>query len=266
VRDLDDPENPYRKQYGPWDRWALANAKNPTMEEMAAQRSGTAPAGWTYFRPSVTEDGWLIPQLAELGTLLDQQTDLNAYRNRPHCVLTFSAAGIADATVLAELEQAKLKLWASRLPQIPEWLKAQLPKRAIVLPGGEAVTYGPLGSGVGPVEAGKWRFDADGNPEVYYRYDASGAEVARTTPGQPWQELFRPGYTQEILLGGSKQGLIPVLLNGYTILSEAASGAVVKVYDYTGAELPADTLTAQRSGGMVVEVEGEYLDKVARVQ
>jgi hypothetical protein len=266
VRDLDDPENPYREQYGAWDRWLLANAKNPTMEEMQAWRDGKAPEGYIYLRPSATEEGWLVPQLVELETLLRQQTELTAYKNRPHCVLTFSAAGVADPAMLKELEAAKLKLWASMLPDIPTWLAASLPKRAIVLPDGGAVTYGPLGSGAGPIEPAKWRYDAAGNPEVYYRYDSAGQEVARTTPGQPWQELFLPGYTQTVLLESSKQGLIPVMLNGYTFLSSMATGEPVTAYDYTGTTVAPEVAASPRPQGIVVEIEGEHLAKVAAVQ
>lgn len=262
MRDLDDPANPYREHYAEWDRWLLDNARNPSMEEMAALRNGTAPEGFHYLRPTVTKDGWLIPQVSELHALLLQQTDLEAYRNRPHCVMSFSSAGIADPAMLERLEQAKLALWAALLPQIPDWLGEALPKRVIVLPDGGAVTYGPLGSGMGPIEAAKWRYDADGNPEVYYRYDSAGNEVARSAPGQPWQELFAPGYTQNVLLEGSRLGYIPVMLNGYTILSSQADGSVVAVYDYTGAALPPETPTGQRDGGIIVELEGEYLGKI----
>ena len=66
MRDLDDPANPYREKYGAWDRWLFANAKNPSMEEMQAFMTGSAPEGYIYLRPSVTAEGWLIPQLEEM--------------------------------------------------------------------------------------------------------------------------------------------------------------------------------------------------------
>jgi hypothetical protein len=266
VRDLDDPANPYKDSYGPWDRWIMAHAAYPTFDEMKAYQNGTAPEGWIYLRPAVDHDGFLIPQLTELEGKLLEQSDYKAFRSRPDCVLTFSAAGTMDAAVLAELEQSKLALWAAKMPAIPEWLAAAPAKRAVVLPSGEVASYGPLGAGAGPIDAATWRFAADGTPEVYYRYSAAGEELGRTVPGQPWHELFTPGYTEQILLGTSAAGQIPVVLNGYTLALDPATMEVSRVYDYDGAELPATTPTGARSGGMVVELEGELLVKIASVQ
>ena len=266
MRDLDDPANPYREKYGAWDRWLLANAKNPTMEEMQAFMSGTAPAGYIYLRPTVSPEGWLVPQIEELRTQFAQQTDYTAYRARPHCVLTFSSSGVADLDTARGLEQARLKLWAELLPQAPAWLTSAMPKRVVLLPDGGAVTYGPLGSAAKVVDASTFRYDAAGNPEVYYRYSADGQEVAHTTPGQPWQELFLPGYTQDVLLAAAKQGMIPVVLNGYTILAAQATGDPVTVYDYTGAQLSPAEMKDMQAGRLLVEVEGEFLSKVVPLQ
>jgi hypothetical protein len=266
VRGLDDPANPYRGKYGEWDRWLLANAKYPSMEEMQAFSSGKAPEGFIYLRPTVTPEGWLVPQIEELRTLLLQQTDYSAFKARPSCILSFSSAGVADPQVARGLEEARLKVWAAALPKSPKWLTASLPKRVILLPGGGAVTYGPLGSGAGPLDAATWRYDKEGNPEVYYRYDAKGKEVSRTVPGQPWQELFMPGYTQNVLLAAAKNGMIPIVLNGYTILASQADGLAADVYDYTGAQVKPEQMKSFESGRLVVEVEGEHLAKVAALQ
>jgi hypothetical protein len=266
VRDLDDPANPYREKYGTWDRWLLANAKNPTMEEMQAFMAGSAPEGYIYLRPTVSEEGWLIPQLEELRTQFEQQTDYAAYRARPSCILTFSASGVADLATAQGLEQARLKLWAELLPHAAAWLTSAMPKRVVLLPDGGAVTYGPLGSAGKVTDAASFRYDAEGNPEVYYRYDASGKEVAHTTPGQPWQELFMPGYTQDVLLGAAKEGMIPIVLNGYTILAAQATSEPVKVFDYTGAVLAPGDMKNVDKGRLLVEVEGEFLSKVAPLQ
>jgi hypothetical protein len=236
------------------------------MEEMQAFMAGTAPEGYIYLRPTVSAEGWLIPQLEELRTQFAQQTDYTAYRNRPSCVLTFSSSGVAGPEIARGLEQARLSLWAELLPDAPAWLTSAMPKRVVLLPDGGAVTYGPLGGAAKVVDAATFRYDAEGNPEVYYRYDANGAEVARTTPGQPWQELFRPGYTQDVLLGAAQQGMIPVVLNGYTILASQASGEPVTVYDYTGAELPPAEMKDMTEGRLLVEVEGEFLSKVVPLQ
>jgi hypothetical protein len=266
VRGLDDPENPYREQYGAWDRWLLENARNPTLEEMSAFMNGTAPEGYIYLRPTVSKEGWLVPQLEELRTLLLQQSDYIAYKSRPHCVLTFSSAGAADPALAKSLEEARLKVWAEVLPQAPAWLTSALPKRVILLPDGGAVTYGPLGSGKLPVDPATWRYDAEGNPEVYYRYDANGREMACTVPGQPWQELFLPGYTQDVLLAAAREGMIPIVLNGYTILAAQATGEPAKVYDYDGALLAPDQMRGLGEGRLVVEIESEHLAKVAPLQ
>ena len=266
MRDLDDPANPYREKYGAWDRWLYSNARNPSMEEMQAFMSGTAPEGYIYLRPTVTEEGWLIPQLEELRTQFQQQTDYLAYRTRPSCVLSFSSSGVADLETARGLEQARLKLWAELLPHAPAWLASAMPKRVVLLPDGGAVTYGPLGSASKVSDAASFRYDAEGNPEVYYRYDAEGKEVSRTVPGQPWQELFLPGYTQDVLLAAAKNGMIPIVLNGYTILASQATADPVTVYDYTGAQLqPAEMKNADK-GRLLVEVEGEFLSKVVPLQ
>jgi hypothetical protein len=118
VRDLDDPANPYREKYGAWDRWLLANAKYPSMEEMNAFMAGSAPEGYIYLRPTVSPEGWLIPQIEELRGLLLLQSDYSAYRNRASCTLSFSASGVADPEVARGLEQARLKVWAE-VPACP---------------------------------------------------------------------------------------------------------------------------------------------------
>jgi hypothetical protein len=266
VRGLDDPENPYREQYGAWDRWLIDHATYPSFDEMKAWQNGTAPEGWVYLRPTVTPEGFLVPQLAELRSLLAQQSDFAAYKGRPSCVPSFSAAGQMDPAMAAGLESAKLALWAASLPEIPDWLAASPPKRAVVLPDGEAATYGPLGSGAGPVDAALWRFGVDGAPEVYYRYSATGEELGHTVPGQPWPELFMPGYTEQILFGASRENAIPVTLNGYTLWIEPLTQEVRAVHDYTGEQLPADTDTGARRGGMVVELEGEMVVRIHGAQ
>jgi len=266
VRDLDDPANPYRDKYGAWDRWLVEHAASPSFDDMQAYMAGKAPEGYIYVRPTVTPEGWLVPQLDELRSLLQQQTDYAAYQARPSCILSFSASGVADPQLARAMEHARLSIWAAALPKAPAWIVSAMPKRVILLPDGGAVTYGPLGSGAGPVDAATWRYDKAGNPEVYYRYDAGGHELGHSAPGQPWQELFMPGYTQDILLGAARQGLIPVVLNGYTILADQAGGEPQQVYDYTGAELAPAAMQDVDGGRLVVEVEGEHLAKVAPLQ
>ncbi|MDQ3024542.1 MAG: hypothetical protein M3R04_09200, partial [bacterium] len=204
--------------------------------------------------------------IEELHMLLTQQSDYIAYKNRPSCTLAFSSSGVGAPGMAAALEQARIQVWADVLPRAPAWLTTSLPKRVVLLPDGGAVTYGPLGSGVGPVDIATWRYDKQGDPEVYYRYDPLGKEVSRTSPGQPWQELFRPGYTQDVLLAAAREGMIPIVLNGYTILASQATGEPVTVYDYTGATMQPGEMQSMADGRLVVEVEAEHLAKVAALQ
>src|SRR5512133_2596081 len=90
-------------------------------------------------------------------------------------------------------------------PPIPEWLAKNPPESAMLLPNGDVVTSGLLGSGAATSKPGC----CDGGSGVFARYDKMGSLV-RAVNGQHWWWLYYEGAESD-----KPNGLMVSSLDGY---------------------------------------------------
>jgi hypothetical protein len=228
VRDPLDPLNPYRGQYADYDAWIYAHAWQQ------AQSGGMAGDGDDYYSLRVDADGWPEPMR------ITQKRDLcdDGSSPKPHCYNEIQAWGVMDQPMQDGMMQDAEAVRALNLPRIPQWLAQQPPDQAMLLPGGEVVTQGPLGN-----SDSEWP-QADPAGGRFYRFSATGQELGRTAAGAEWwtlyfkdfaalQKRYQDSYWNDSL--------------GCIMRIEAGSGEVRQVYDYHGARLPGDHPPAGRA-------------------
>jgi hypothetical protein len=257
VRDVLDPQSPYKDSYAPWDIWLGQHGLRPGDKLVDAYYRGEAPSGFARFSVMTDEQGFIVPAVELLRQQIAQQTSLKDYLSAPHCVHLFEAAGVPDPGLLEGMEQAKGELWASLLPPVPAALAQKPPQLTILLPGGEAVCFGKV-----PAAAGQEPL----TQATYYRLGADGRLLGFVAPGLPWQELYCQDYAARILLAASAKDCVSVSLNGYTIWLQEESREPTAIFDYDGTPLPLDTDTARREGGLIMQLYSDMLVEVHKAQ
>jgi hypothetical protein len=254
VRDLDTEGNPYASQYSSWDRWIFEQAK-----EQAKSRRRMSEPGQKWYSAEVTKDGFVKPQLAAIREGLDRLRG-TLPESTEHCVHMISMTGVMEAALESELSAAIGREWAARYPRIPDWLAQQPGLRSMVLPSGEVVTLGQLGSGD---PAGGKR---PSGPQAYFRYSAAGELLGQSLPGEMWQALFVPDWTSTILLEQLKAQRLPRIERGCTVFFDRASNAVGAVYSFDGQALPADADLSQREPVLITELTAKQVKDIYGAQ
>ena len=215
MRDPLDPQNPYRGEYAPYDAWIYAHAWQQA-------RSGSfSSASDQLYSIRVDSDGW--PQPMHVTAKHDLCDD--GHITKPHCYNVISAYGIMDQGMSAQQQQDELAVRAGNLPQIPAWLADQTPLQVMVLPDGEVVTLGKLGSAPDASRAGS-----------YYRYSKDGVELGHTAPGAEWWTLYFAGF-DALRQAHEKDSYWEEDL-GCVQRFNSTSGQVRELYDYHGTRLP----------------------------
>lgn len=265
MRGLNEPGNPYRKQYAQWDRWALAHAKDMRMVDWGAWNAGELPDARRMIFVKVDQAGYPIPLLDQRAELMQQAHD-PSLKHKNDCSVSFMAYGDMPLELLRELQTAELAIKTKYLGQIPAWLAKQPPLWAIVLPSGDVVTRGELGSGQGLDAYFTWR-NAMNLPEGNYcRYDRTGRLVAKLLPGDSdWYKLFWP-EAEQVLSKYAQARTMTIFQNGCVIVQEYAGKGVLAVYDYDGAALPAVTDAKARDGNVWGGIIGSEIPALFAVQ
>ena len=207
IKPLDDPANPYRGEYGAWDRWAYDNylwlcseygfdrmtddEYGQFMEDAANHISDVG--GDQYFMV-VRGDGYLMPfveasegepgQFPVMGWGHEVQADgaLISYWIRSAFVV--ETTGELPDSLKDERDRAVAVVQAPALPAIPEWLVDNPPYMFQFMPDGEIVTMGELGT---------WGDDSVLYGPVWCRYSSEGELLGQTTgPQAYWWELYFP--------------------------------------------------------------------------
>jgi len=195
VKPLDDPANPYKDQYGDWDRWMIEHWYTRTDENPFPLEDKSINyyvlEGW------VDADGWLLPEV-ELERLRCERL-----KHQPGNLLNavfpyqFSAAGPMDEELVRAAHTAFAKVHAPYLPTIPQWL-AEAPARwNIALPDGRFVLMA--------FGRGDWEplgFDERSKPLAstfgWWMYDKDGNLIVATLPETYWFEATFPGFREAI--------------------------------------------------------------------
>jgi hypothetical protein len=161
------------------------------------------------------------------------------------CVVSFMVYGDIPPELDARMLAAEMQLKAQYAPPIPRWLAQQPPLWALVLPSGEVVAAGELGSGRDFDMNYTRKLKEDLPPYSCYRYSADGELLAQTKPGEQWYTLFWP-QSAEVLGKFNPDDTIYWVENGYVVVRDYRNWTIAALFDYNGAPLPVDTeLTAR---------------------
>jgi hypothetical protein len=248
VRGLDDPANPYRSQYGEWDYWCVANAKPMTGQDWADWSDGKVPATRRMISYGVDKDGFPVPLMEQRRQQIERLHD-TTQKPESTCVVSFGVYGDIPPEVDTRMLAAEMALKAPYVPPLPRWLAKQPPLWALVLPNGEIVTAGKLGSGRMFDMSYTRTLKENLPPYKCYRYSAEGKLLGQTETGQQWYTLFWP-KAAEVLSQYSPDETIYWIENGYVIVRNFKDWSNAAVFDYDGTPLPADTNTALRDANV----------------
>jgi len=167
--------------------------------------------------------------------------------------------GAMDFDMQHRMQLAEDAVLGEYMPEIPQWLARGAPEWAMILPDGEVVTRGPVGSveQLAPPSAADL-FDC------YYRYTPEGTFVARTEPEHRWQQLFWDA--QSVIDKYNRDKVYFSDRNGYLIISNAETYKPLAVYDLDGSRLRASHPLDDRDGTRFHKMNSEELVQAFQAQ
>jgi hypothetical protein len=275
LKPLDSPDNPYRGQYGPWDKWIMdqfgkSNPKqdqkmNEQMmrrnEEMQkARKENRKPDPkllemdyyqydpsdpWKNYMMMADSNGYVLPylqaQIRQQGQPIFERDWREPYTSThdPNAdMLQFAGGGIMPAELQLQLDDALKRTHPLQpIPPVPDWLAAAPPYSVIFVPNGDVLTYGELGS---------WQEGWDKLPKEqrkaaggWYRYSSSGELLGQVTgQGSGILQLYNP-LAPSLEMSGKAQGFQVESPAGYLIWRQPVEkgGAAVAAWDYDGTPL-----------------------------
>ncbi len=230
VLPMDAEANPYAGQYEAWDVWVFENAVNPESTERDQATDEVSQPGHEILRINVTPEGFAVPIRVYFNELYSPDS-----QEITNCPYYLTAEGTVPPTLRNELVKMAAQLRAASLPEIPAWLVGDLPLWALILPSGEVVTMGELGSGTGllPGLPSK-EFEAEG--EAFFSFDADGGLLGQTGVGEAWWKLFFVDFDEK-LKGFNSNTITYQELNGFIIFQDPANISVFELYDFRGNEV-----------------------------
>lgn len=217
----------------------MAHANDIAAVDWSKWQDEAPPATHRFITVKVDASGYPLP-------LLDSAAqEVEAAHAQPapdtaSCTLSFIADGEMPAELVQQLQAAELSLKARYIPPVPHWLAQAPPQWATVLPDGEVLTQGELGSGKGLDTFCTWDAPFNLPPQPYCRYSAQGQLLGRLEQGdEDWYKLFWPEAQQA--LSRYQQQTLCDFDYGCISVYPYASNEVLAVFNYDGAPLPVDT-------------------------
>jgi YD repeat-containing protein len=239
VRGLEDTANPYRGQYGEWDYWAYANGRQLTNKDWENLAAGTTGEKQCYLTVGVDKDGYPVPLLQQQREQCERFRDMTK-KTDSACVVSFSAFGAIPPELNSRLLAARAEIKGEFVPRIPAWLGKNPPLWALVLPSGDVVTTGELGSGKGLDQEELQMNGVQIATAVTYRYNAQGELQGQTAPGGKWYTLY--WQDAEKVLGQYNPNETATWPEaGYVVVRKLSDWSVLATYNYDGKVQPADT-------------------------
>jgi len=213
IRPLDDPSNPYKDQYGPWDTWEYENYLQLCQDYGIGNM--TRQERWDFFfshtddpRLDITQwhalvvsgDGFVIPcVVANSSTDTDSEGSVFSFGGATQYggdwlgyyvsnAFSFNSCGRMDESLLSQRDEAIDVGRAPNVPLIPQWLAENPPMSLMFIPEDRFITFGPLGS---------WDDQETLSEHAWFCFNWAGELIAKTAPDQQWWfEMFFPGFRQ----------------------------------------------------------------------
>lgn len=275
VRSINSPGNPYANEYGAIDGWIWehegwenpkqSNAISLTGDSLQLGVEPSATPGWQQLRTRVDKDGYAMPLALALQLEHEALYGTPEQRQSANARLADSmymhSGGVLDPELQEQLSTSLWPALASYYPQIPDWLGQQPVQSALIMPDGQVVTYGELGSwedetatAALPIlpSVGQGYGMAAGRARTVNRrlcrYSASG-ELLGSLPlsrGQspdslPWQALFEPGLMQ-VADSARSLGQAVYSQGQYMAVQDRNDVGTTQFYDLTGAPVDPEQL------------------------
>ncbi len=244
VRAMDDPDNPYKDEYKPWDYWfydhllteiPIEKLWSELSEDEKAERIAKRKAGmgWLRQRHHLDKDGFIIPDSRSIKEF-KEGICINTYQERSINLNWVMAEGEIDPNMHQAMWDAGYVESSRFYPDIPKWLADNPPYEAILLPNGDVVTRGLLG------DYDKHGDEIDccgGQGQIIARYDNSG-NLVRTLREEVWFYLY---YDTD--LNPVPEGMPSISLDGYTTFRDESTGRLLSVWDWDGTQLKTEEPT-----------------------
>ncbi len=233
AKPLDDPANPYLKLYTATDVWVFAHLGQPGWNA----EGGAIPADFQTLEAFVDATGWLVPQ-----SVARQNLEDSIKFRTEDASQAYPVAATASGYMPAELYQAwQQELWnvsAAYYNAVPEWLVQDPPVMALLLPNGDVITLGDLGSAktISLEQLNSKDHEQDAPP--FYRYSAGGKLLGQSDAF--WWDLYLEPGSPAATAQHIKQRN-----DGYFYELDE-QGGIKAIYDYDGAVLPSTAEPAPR--------------------
>ena len=247
FKPLDDKNNPYRGEYEEWDRWLVRNCQSVHRGYRSPQAGSSAQQGQMVFTTMIDAAGYVIPALESRRRFEEAQKNRTEKSFDRDCQY-ITGSGPAEQDLRYRYLSRLDEVCAPYYRRIPGWLGSNPPSAAILLPNGEVVTQGPLGSGkiggsssathasnpLPPNAAGAAGPGAGtGDDQDWFRYSAEGKQLGSTDKPE-WWFLYYDAQAR-----GLPPGTMSFRRDGYAIFKDPESGTITSVYDYDGTRLDA---------------------------
>lgn len=244
LKALDHPANPYRGQYEEWDVWAFEQitAASGLVEKMnlehitVAPEPANAPADESMlsFGFRLDEEGSLIPN-REIIIRYEQAYSAGDSTEPSNESPIYLVHGFMKDELARQMQRSQAELRGRFYPEIPSWLAARPPFHAMLLPNGEVICRGALGSGLARLSSHGGGHGAGGRhgeiPAEMHLYSSEGQLLASTE--NSWWELFHGPHGLPEPAGKLSRDRY-----GYLTYSDEVSGALLSRWDYDCTPLP----------------------------
>jgi hypothetical protein len=256
----DDPSNPYKGQYREWDLWLAQHEAT----EQVAFLDGKRPEKWVSLSTCVDRSGAIVPLLEASRILHEGLAHGNEayYKDLPYRV---RGEGEMEPALYQQYMDEETSLMASYFPPIPEWLAANPPRESILVPSGEVVTLGLLGSGFkkrDPANPSGQQSCCGGSGEQYWIYSSTG-EPLESAKGHWWWNYYErnnPRVNEEMGNFNCSRR------DGVIYFTKPGTEEIASVWTWDGKRLPGTTLPPLADSAPFVHLTASQLAPLRKFQ
>lgn len=236
MRDLFDPQNPYRDRYEEWDYWCYLNSRAVESEELKAYYSEKRNPDLLLIRIGVDREGNMVPYRLYYTSGQERLFGNSQQQEVVSCAATMYCIGEIDERLKQEFRAMYCGIRAAYVLPVPEWLAAAPPQAAKYLPDGCFALYGTA--------------DAAATDSVWQLYSAEGNLLKRGEPGGSWWHLYFDDFQQVLGIEG-KPNLQCWEQNGTITIYDLESNKYLGQYLYDGTPLEAESRDGSRAEAAV---------------
>lgn len=195
VRPMEDPDNPFKDQYRPWDYWLYTNLDTESTGNLkditTKQRVSSTTFQYDSLITNVTEEGFLVPMEQGVREYEASVSDgsVRSYEAQRKWVCGY---GSVEHDVFQDCFQACDRIRAGFYPEVPNWLvQGTIPASCILLSDDYIVTSNSVSGDKNSAHADEGENAAE--PHEYFLYDGEGNELGHGC-GHWWFLIYAHRY------------------------------------------------------------------------